>query len=76
MKYIALGEGLMTNISLSSPHAIFAIRLSPRAVYFIQTGSSALSITYCMLLLASNNICLYFQKSSDMLNKKCEANQK
>ena len=34
------------------------------------------------LLFASNNICLYFQKSSDILNKntlgvkKCEANQK
>ena len=26
--------------------AIFATRLSPRAVYFIQTGGSALSITY------------------------------
>ena len=24
---------------------------------------------YTSLLLASNNICLYFQKSSDMLNK-------
>ena len=31
------------------PRAIFATRLSPRAVYFIQTGSSALSNTYCTL---------------------------
>ena len=38
MKYTALGEGLVTNI--------FATRLSPRAVYFIQTGGSALSNTY------------------------------
>ena len=36
----------MTNIVLASPRAIFATRLSPRAVYFIQTGSSALSNTY------------------------------
>ena len=43
MKDTALGEGLMTNIALG--FAIFATRLSPRAVYFIQTGSSALSNT-------------------------------
>ena len=48
MKDTALGEGLVTNIALT-PHAIiaiFATQLSPRAVYFIQTGSSALSNTY------------------------------
>ena len=36
----------MINIALSFASAIFATRLSPRAVYFIQTGSSALSNTY------------------------------
>ena len=36
----------MTNIALGFASAIFATRLSPRAVYFIQTGSSALSNTY------------------------------
>ena len=36
----------MTNIGLASPHAISATRLSSRAVYFIQTGGSALSNTY------------------------------
>ena len=44
MKYTALGEGLVTNIA--SPRAIFATRLSSRAVYFIQTGGSALSNMY------------------------------
>ena len=29
----------------NTPHAIFATQLSPRAVYFIQTGGSALSNT-------------------------------
>ena len=43
---IQLLLSLMTNIALASPPAIFATRLSPRAVYFIQTGSSALSNTY------------------------------
>ena len=43
MKYTALGEGLVTNIALSFASTIFAIRLSPRAVYFLQTGGSALS---------------------------------
>ena len=33
---------------MASPCAIFATRLSPRAVYFIQTGGSALSNTGCM----------------------------
>ena len=41
MKDTALGEGLVTNIALG-----FASGLSPRAVYFIQTGGSALSNTY------------------------------
>ena len=36
----------MTNIALGFARAIFATRLSPRVVYFIQTGGSALSITY------------------------------
>ena len=39
----------MTNIALASPHAIFATGLSSPAVYFIQTGGSALS----------NNIYMY-----------------
>ena len=43
---IQLLMSLVTNIALASPHAIFATRLSSRAVYFIQTGSSALSNTY------------------------------
>ena len=42
MKYKALGENL-TNIALGSVATIFATRLSPRAVYSIQTGGSALS---------------------------------
>ena len=41
MKYTALGEGLVTNIALAS-----STRLSPQAVYFIQTGGNALSNTY------------------------------
>ena len=48
-RYTALDEGLVTNIALASPHAIFATQLSPRAVYFIQTGGSALSNTYRIL---------------------------
>ena len=48
MKYTALGEGLVTNIALGFASTIFATRLSPRAVYFIQTGGSALSNTYSM----------------------------
>ena len=48
MKYTALGEGLVTNIALSFASTILATQLSPRAVYFIQTGGSALSNTYCM----------------------------
>ena len=52
MKYTALGEGLMTNIALGFACTIFATRLSPRAVYFIQTGGSALSNTYnCVEIL-------------------------
>ena len=46
MKYTALAEGLVTNIALGFASTIFATRLSPQAVYFIQTGSSALSNTY------------------------------
>ena len=46
MKDTALGEGLVTNIALSFACAIFATQLSPRAVYFIQTGGSASSNTY------------------------------
>ena len=48
MKDTTLGEGLITNIALwlHLVLRIFATRLSPRAVYFIQTGGSALSNTY------------------------------
>ena len=44
----AVAESVMTNISLSLilHCAIFATCLSPRAVYFIQTGISALSNAY------------------------------
>ena len=49
MKYTALGESLMTNIAIVF-NAIFATQLSNRAVYFIQTGSSALSDTFCSIL--------------------------
>ena len=41
----------MTNIALGFACAIFATRLSSRAVYFIQTGGSALSNTYNHLIL-------------------------
>ena len=58
MKYTALSEGLVTHIALSFACAIFATRLSPQAVYFIQTGSSALSDTYCEMGLnnTSNSV--------------------
>ena len=49
IKYTALDESLMTNIALGCTlcySAIFTIQLTPRAVYFIQTGSSALSNSY------------------------------
>ena len=60
MKYTALGEGLVTNIALSaSPLAIFATRLSPRALYFIQTGGSALSNTYSTLLYVYTVLYVY-----------------
>ena len=49
MKDTALGEGLVTNIALRFA-SIFATGLSPRAVYFIQTGGSALSNTYGMII--------------------------
>ena len=39
----------MTNIA-ALPCTIFATRLSPRAVYFIQTGGSALSNTYSIVV--------------------------
>ena len=42
MKDTALGEGLVTNVA--SPHAIFATRLSPRAVYFIQLLKTLLPV--------------------------------
>ena len=53
MKDTALGKGLVTNIAheySTRLRAIFATRLSPRAVYFIQTGGSALSNTYSYLI--------------------------
>ena len=44
MKYTALGEGSHEKYSTwLRPYTIFATQLSPQAVYFIQTGSSALS---------------------------------
>ena len=46
MVYMALCEDLVTNIALRFACAKFATRLSPRAIYFIQTGGSALSNTY------------------------------
>ena len=46
-KYTALDESLVTNIVLGFASAIFATPLSSQAVYFIQTGGSALSNTYC-----------------------------
>ena len=42
--YTALNVSLVTNVAL--PHAISATQLSPQAVCFIPTGSSALSNTY------------------------------
>ena len=42
----------MTNIALG--FAVFATQLSPRAVYFIQTGSSALSNTYIYVSAGTN----------------------
>ena len=45
---IQLLMSLVTNIVLA-PLVIFATPLSSRAVYFIQTGGSALSNTYCIL---------------------------
>ena len=51
MKDTALGEGLVTNIALGFACAIFATRLSPGAVYFIQTGGSALRNTYSALCI-------------------------
>ena len=36
------------------PRGIFATRLSPQAVYFIQTGSSALSNTYRTIVSIHN----------------------
>ena len=61
MKYTAIGEGLVTNIAVGFASTIFATRLSPRAVYFIQTGSSALSntydINYTTIVVALNQCC-------------------
>ena len=48
MKCTALGEGVMTNIALG-----FATRLSPQAVYFIQTGGSTLSNKYIYVEIQS-----------------------
>ena len=46
IKYTALDESLVTNIALGFASCYIATRLSSRAVYFIQTGGSALSNTY------------------------------
>ena len=46
----------MTNIALSSPHAIFATRLSPHAVHSKQTAGSALSHTYSYSMLYCKHI--------------------
>ena len=62
MKYTALGEGLVTNIVLGFTCAIFATRLAPRAVYFMQTGSSVLSNTCC--LSTSITLCIHYTVSS------------
>ena len=53
MKYT--GEGLVTNIALSFALCythLPLLRLSPGAVYFIQTGGSALSNTYSYKFLS------------------------
>ena len=44
MEYAALVKG--KHIHSALPPAIFAAQLSPNAVYSIQTGSSAVSITF------------------------------
>ena len=50
------------------PRTIFATRLPPRAVYFIQTGSSALSNTYCCVL-ARFRIVYLFTGNQNLLKK-------
>ena len=47
----------------ASPHAIYVTRLSSQAVYFIQTGSSALSNTYlynylCVCVCVCVSVCM------------------
>ena len=54
MKYIALGENLVTNIA----HAILPIRLLPCAVYSIQTVGSALSKTCYTHVTAFMKMCI------------------
>ena len=51
MKYTAQGESRVANIVEAKLGAIFVTRPSPRAVYFIQTSSSALSVLLYFTLL-------------------------
>ena len=46
MKYIGLGESLMTNIALASPCAIFTTRLLPHAVYNWQYSAKSNARTH------------------------------
>ena len=67
----------MANIALSFAYAIFSTQLSPLAVYFIQTGGSALSNTQrggsirhviqLYLINAHKNMYILFQIRSSML---------
>ena len=43
MKYAVLGQSVVTNLALYFTSYVFATQLSPKAVYFMQTGRSALS---------------------------------
>ena len=46
MKYIALGESLMTNIALASPCALFTTGLLPHAVYNWQYSAKSNARTH------------------------------
>ena len=54
MKYTALGEGLVTNIAFGFASCYICHSTSPQAVYFMQTGGSALSNTYTDIDLKVN----------------------
>ena len=49
LKYTALGGSLVTNIALWLRLVLYLPLDSPRAVYFIQTGSSTLSNIQIMI---------------------------